>query len=44
MVSNKKKKAICVAVALSLMANLSPQIYEGDLVAFPQNNTSVVIP
>lgn len=44
MVSNKTKKAICVAVALSLMANLSPQIYAGDLVAFPQNNTSVVIP
>ena len=44
MVSNKTKKAICIAVALSLMANLSPQVYAGDLVAIPQNNSSIIIP
>lgn len=44
MVSNKTKKAICIAVALSLIANLSTQVHASDLVAIPQNNTLVVIP
>ena len=44
MVSNKTKKAICVAVALSLIANLSTQVHASDLVAIPQNNASVIIP
>ena len=42
MFSSKIKKAICIAVALSLRANLSPQVHAGDLVAIPQNNTTII--
>ena len=38
------KKAVAIGLSLSMIANISPQIYASDLVAFPQNNTSVIIP
>ena len=39
----KTKKTVAIAVSLSMIANLSPHVYASDLVAFPQNNTSVII-
>ena len=44
MIYNKIKKTLSVAVSLSLITNLSPQVYASDLIAIPQNNSSVVIP
>lgn len=38
------KKAVAIGLSLSMMANLSPQVYAFDLVALPQNNSSVIIP
>ena len=42
MFSSKIKKAICVAVALSLMANLSTKVNANVLVPLTQNNTTII--
>ena len=40
----KTKKAVAIGLSLSMMANFSSQVYASDLVAFPQNNSSIIIP
>lgn len=40
----KTKKAVAIAVSLSMIANLSPQVYANAVVTIPQNNSSATIP
>ena len=44
MAPQKYTKVVAIGLSLSMIANISPQVYASDLVAIPQNNSSAVIP